>query len=48
MTCRSLTTDEMFLVYFIWSAYQEGDEELVFGTVEDPATAVDNLFAPKD
>mgnify|MGYP004328258567 CR=1 FL=1 len=40
MTYGSLTTDEMFLVYFIWAAYQEGDEELVFGTVEDPSTAV--------
>jgi len=30
----SLTTDEMFLVYFIWSSYQEGDENLVLGEVE--------------
>lgn len=31
----SLTTDEMFLVYLIWANYHEGDEDLVFGTVEE-------------
>ncbi|MGB2423662.1 MAG: hypothetical protein ACPH97_02945, partial [Flavobacteriales bacterium] len=35
VTYGSLTTDEMFLVYLIWSNYQEGDEDLVFGTVEE-------------
>jgi hypothetical protein len=35
VTYGSLTTDEMFLVYLIWSDYQEGDEDLVLGTVEE-------------
>jgi len=35
VTYGSLTTDEMFLVYLIWSNYEEGDEDLVFGTVEE-------------
>ena len=43
VTSGALTTDEMLLVYLIWSAYQEGDEYLLFGTVEDPATAVFQL-----
>ena len=34
VTYGSLTSDEMFLTYFIWADYEEGDEDLVFGEVE--------------
>ncbi|MBM55789.1 MAG: hypothetical protein CMB32_04445 [Euryarchaeota archaeon] len=30
----SLTVDEMFLVYFIYTGYQEGDEDLVFEVID--------------
>ena len=43
VTYGSLTTDEMFLVYFIWSNYQEGDETLVFDTLEEEVDAVTAL-----
>ena len=48
VTYGSLTTDEMFLVYFIWAAYQEGDEELVFGTVDEEVDAVAKRCAPQN
>lgn len=35
VTYGSLTTDEMFLVYFIWADYEDGDEQLVFGTLDE-------------
>ena len=44
VTDGSLTTDEMFLVYFIWADHQEGDEDLVFGTVEEEEPA--RIVAP--
>ena len=40
VTYGSLTTDEMFLVYFIWADHEEGDEDLVFGTVDEEVDAV--------
>ena len=47
VTYGSLTSDEMFLTYFIWADYEEGDEELVFGEVEvstvSPAEAIPAL-----
>ena len=43
VTYGSLTTDEMFLVYFIWSNYQEGDETLVFDTLEEEVDDVTAL-----
>jgi hypothetical protein len=39
----SLTTDEMFLVYFIWADHQPGDEDLVFDTLEDDLDAVNDV-----
>jgi hypothetical protein len=38
----STTDDEMFLCYFIWASYQQGDEDIVldstlFAAIEDPA-----------
>jgi len=39
----SLTTDEMFLVYFIWADHQPGDEDLVFDTLEEDLDAVNDL-----
>jgi hypothetical protein len=44
VTYGSLTTDEMFLVYLIWSNYEEGDEDLVFGTVEEEEVSGINHF----
>ena len=40
VTYGSLTTDEMFLTYFIWADYEEGDEDLVFGTIEEEVDRV--------
>ena len=40
VTYGSLTTDEMFLVYFIWADHEEGDEDLVFGTVDEEVDEV--------
>ena len=40
VTYGSVTTDEMFLVYFIWADHEEGDEDLVFGTVDEEVDAV--------
>ncbi|NNE55556.1 MAG: T9SS type A sorting domain-containing protein, partial [Flavobacteriales bacterium] len=36
----ALTTDEMFLCYFIYSNYQEGDEDIVL----DPSLSIPQLF----
>ena|GEM_PF-2783921 len=44
VTYGSITTDEMLLVYFIWADHEEGDEDFVFGTVEEEEPA--GVIAP--
>lgn len=40
----SLTTDEMFLVYFIYTNYEDGDEDLVFEIID----GVNTVVSPSD